>query len=87
MIDQEKLVPETQVSGTTLFENLPKFIRPAVAAAVLGVSINTIYDWKYRHKERKIPADLFLKISRLLFIRTEVLEQWIVSQNPSLVGR
>ena len=70
----------------TLFDNLPKIIKPAVAASILGISVNTIYDWKYRHKLRKVPANLFLKINRLLFLRTEVLEKWIVSQNPLLSG-
>lgn len=67
-----------------IFENLPELIKPELAAAVLGISIKTIYDWRYRFRERKVPNELFLKINRSLLIRTNVLRQWIASQNPSL---
>ncbi len=67
-----------------LFENLPELVKPNVAASVLEISVKTIYDWRYRQKEKKIPADLFLKINRLLYLRTHVLRRWIASQNPTL---
>ena len=67
-----------------IFKNLPEVLKPTAAAAILGVSVKTIYDWRYRSRERKIPDGLFLKLNRMLLIRTKVLEQWIVSQNPSL---
>jgi len=66
-----------------LFENLPDVIKPNVAASVLGLSVKTIYDWNYRQVEKGIPNNLFLKVNRLLYIRTDVLKQWIVSENAS----
>ena len=67
--------------GSSFFENLPELLRPEVAARVLGISRQTIYDWRYRQSERKIPSSLFLKINRLLYVRTNVLKEWIASQN------
>ncbi len=66
-----------------LFDNLPKLIRPKMIAKELGLSVATIYDWKYRAKMRKIPENLFLKIAGRLYIRTDVLSLWIMSGNPS----
>jgi hypothetical protein len=64
--------------------DLPELMRPESAAKVLGVSIKTIYDWRYRSEQRKIPAGLFVKINRSLLIRASVFREWIASQNPSL---
>jgi predicted DNA-binding transcriptional regulator AlpA len=65
----------------TIFDNLPEILRPSPTAELLGISVNTIYDWKYRGKTRNIPKDLFIKINRSLYIRTEVLKDWIISSN------
>ena len=81
----EQRKPEPPVSVDTIFENLPALIRPGDAASMLGVSVKTIYDWHYRGKLRKVPPALFLKINRILYLRTAILENWIVSQNPSLM--
>jgi hypothetical protein len=70
--------------GTMFFENLPEVIRPDVAASVLGISKETIYDWHYRQKLKNIPPTLFFKINRLLYLRRDELRKWIVSLNPSL---
>ena len=67
-----------------LFENLPDLLRPEQAASVLGVAVATIYDWRYRLHSNKVPKELFLKFNRFLFLRTDVLRRWIVSQNPIL---
>lgn len=64
-----------------LFENLPELLRPSAVSNLLGVSLGTIYDWKYRGKTRRVPGDLFLKLNRSLYIRTEVLRNWIISNN------
>ena len=68
-------------SSVKLFENL---IPAKQAASMLGRSIDTIYDWHYRGKLKKIPDDLFLKINRMLYVRMDVMQEWIASQNPSL---
>ena len=73
-----------QIETDSLFENLPELIRPAVAANVLNLSTWTIYDWKYRQKQRGVPSNLFVKINRNLYIRTSVLKRWIASQNPMI---
>lgn len=63
------------------FENLPELLRPEKAATVLGLSVKTIYDWRYRQKKLGVPDRLFLKFNRILYIRTNVLMEWISSQN------
>ncbi len=63
---------------------VPELMRLEMAASVLGVSPKTIYDWRYRSQQRKIPVGLFVKLNRSLLIRTSVLREWIASQNPSL---
>lgn len=80
---------EGQTGGcftNTFLADLPELLRPEVAATVIGVSVKTIYDWRYRCKQRRIPTGLFVKINRTLLIRTSVLREWIASQNPSLLG-
>jgi len=71
---------ESKDSGM-LFNNLSELLKPRDAAKLLGMSISTIYDWHYRGKTRNIPNDLFLKINRSLYIRTDVLKRWIALQN------
>lgn len=70
-----------------LFENLPELLTPIKVAEMLSLSVKTIYDWHYRPKNRiaAVPAGLFIKFNRLLYLRTEVLRKWVVSQNPSFV--
>ena len=67
-----------------LFDNLPEIIRVDEAAGLLGLSRQTVYDWKYRQKTRNIPQDMFIKVNRLLFIRTAALKRWVIEQNPFL---
>lgn len=63
------------------FENLPDLLRPATAASLLGLSVETIYDWRYRQQQRNVPDALFLKLNRILYVRTAILKEWISSQN------
>jgi len=71
---------EARSSFNELFDNLPKLIRPEVLSKHLDVSVNTIYDWRYRGKMRNIPTDLFFKISGKLFLRKDVLVQWLYQE-------
>ncbi len=71
------------LSETMFFDNLPELVRPEVAASALGLSVKTIYDWRYRQKQLKVPQDLFVKFNRFLYLKTPVLRNWITSQNPS----
>lgn len=66
------------------FENLPEIIRSDVAAQVLGVSIKTIYNWRYRQMIKNIPPTLFLKINRMLYLRRDELRRWVASFNASV---
>ena len=68
------------LSGS-IFDNLPDLLRPKVAAKLLGLSVKTIYDWKYRGQMRSIPTDLFIKINRSLYVNTRVLRRWILNNN------
>lgn len=54
-----------------------QLLRATEVAKMLGVSLETIYDWKYRSKIRRIPEGMFLKVSRMLFVRSDLLKQWI----------
>ena len=65
------------------FENLPALLGVEATASLLNYSVSTIYDWRYRGKRKKVPQDLFLTFNRRLFIKTEVLKRWIISQNSS----
>lgn len=67
------------------FNNLPEIMKAVAVAELLGLSIKTIYDWRYKQKTRNIPNNLFLKINRLLYMRTAILREWITSQNQYLV--
>lgn len=73
------------VRSIQLFDNLPEILRPAAVAELLGVSIKTIYDWRYRQKTRNIPEDLFIKFNRFLYVRTSALKKWINHQNNILL--
>ena len=66
-----------------LFDNLPALLRPEKAAALLGISVQTIYDWRYRENQRRVPKDLFVKFNRFLYLKSEILMQWIASRNPN----
>ncbi len=70
-----------EFSSSEIFENLPKLIKPGIAAQILSLSTKTIYDWRCRPEKNKVPLDLFLKFNKSLYIRTDVLKRWIASQN------
>ncbi len=71
----------------SLFDNLPRLMRPDQVAAQFDVSIKTIYDWRHRGCLRGMPKNMFLSLNRRLFIRTDVFVNWIASQNPDLEVR
>lgn len=64
-----------------LFENSKGLLTPLEVSNLLGISPKTIYDWKYRPVIRGVPEKLFVKFNRKLFIRTDILRNWIMSQN------
>lgn len=55
-----------------------KLIRAVDAARMLGISQETVYDWKYRAKMKDIPEDMFVKVSKMLFLRSDLLKMWIL---------
>lgn len=57
-----------------------KLLRPYEVSKILGISTETVYDWKYRSKKRGIPDGLFIKISSMLFVRSDLLKDWISGQ-------
>lgn len=64
-----------------LFENFKELLTPKEVSQLFGVSIKTIYNWNYRRIKCRVPVGLFVKFNRKLFIRTEILRNWITSQN------
>lgn len=65
------------------FDNLPELLRPEKVASLLGISIRTIYSWRYRQKQKRVPEGLFLKFNRILYLNTKILRMWIAHQNAS----
>lgn len=64
----------------TLFDNTKSLLRPHEVSELLGVSRETVYDWKYRSKKRGVPDKLFLKLRGKLFIRADILKSWFASE-------
>jgi hypothetical protein len=63
------------------FENLKGWMRPHEVAEAFGLSVWTVYKWKHKGRMLGVPEDLFIKLNRNLFVRTDVLRRWISSQN------
>lgn len=68
-------------TGLKLFENSKELLSPQEVSHLLEISKKTIYDWKYRPVVRRVPDGLFVKFNRKIFIRTDILRNWILSQN------
>ncbi len=65
-----------------LFDNLKEILKPEEVASLLGVSVKTIYDWRYRGTSLGVPKNLFLKFNRFIYLRSDILRDWFISQNP-----
>lgn len=63
------------------FDNLKGWMRPQEVADTFGLSVWTVYKWKHKGRMLGVPEDLFIKLNRNLFIRTDVLRRWISAQN------
>lgn len=68
-------------SELKLFENLKELLTPQEVQDHFGISPKTVYDWKYRPVIRGVPPGLFVKFNRKLYVRTDVLRNWFLSQN------
>lgn len=75
---------QSVVDTDPIFENLKGWMRPKDVAEVFGISVWTIYTWKYKGKLLGVPDGLFVKFGRGLYIRTDVLRRWISSQNQEV---
>jgi hypothetical protein len=64
-----------------LFDNMKSLLRPKDVSHLLGFSEKTIYDWKYRAKKKRVPDGLFIKLHGKLFLRTDVLKDWLASEH------
>jgi sulfatase maturation enzyme AslB (radical SAM superfamily) len=58
-------------------------LRATDIAKIFGISIETVYDWNYRAKMKKIPEGTFVKINQMLFVRTDLLKNWVLSKMTS----
>lgn len=74
---------EARNSFGELFENLPEMMRVSEVANVLNISVKTVYDWRYRKREEKVPTDLFVKLNGLLFLNKKRLVSWIHEMTPN----
>lgn len=75
----DSIISAKSSSEDSFFENLPKLMRPQQVSKTFGISTFTIYDWKYRGKIKNIPAGLFMKLNRTLYLRTDILKNWMTS--------
>jgi hypothetical protein len=66
-----------------VFENSMNLISVPEFCSRFGYSTKTIYEWRYRPKRNKVPADLVVKFRKRLFIRKDIL-QGLIPQNPAL---
>lgn len=70
-----------KTSGMLIENFIVDLRRPEDIANQLGISVKTIYDWRYRQRELNVPKDLFIKFNRFLYLKLSVLKNWIASQN------
>lgn len=63
------------------FDNIKKFLRPQEVADMFDMSLQTIYDWKYRPHVRNTPDGLFIKFNGQVYLQTEILVAWVSNQN------
>jgi predicted DNA-binding transcriptional regulator AlpA len=69
---------ETKLDLVSLLEtDHKKLLRANEVARILGISQETVYDWKYRSKQRNVPQGMFVKISKMLYVRSDILKEWI----------
>lgn len=74
--------PSNQARGVPpamVFENQIDLMKASEFCTRFGYSMKTIYEWKYRPKRNKVPADLVVKFRGKLFIRTDILKTLVVS--------
>lgn len=69
----------TQLSPSTLFDNLAELLTPEMAAKALHTTRGTVYQWHSRPRRYGVPEGLFIKLGRKLLIRREVLKAWVLS--------
>lgn len=61
-----------------------QLMRTHDVANLMGISQETIYDWKYRAKQKNVPEGMFLKINQMLFVRTDLLKSWLLSKSSGI---
>lgn len=58
-----------------------KLLRANEVAGILGISLETVYDWKYRSKMRKVPEVCSLRLAECcsldrIYLRGGLLDRW-----------
>ena len=79
LLNVKGLAPKDDYIGS-LFDNLPKFIRPKQVGELLQYSQSTVYDMKLRPQSYGIPAGMFLKEGKRVLVRTDILKAWFMSR-------
>jgi hypothetical protein len=64
-----------------IFDNQPKVIRPEIAAKLIDMAQETIYDMKYRPQKYGVRREMFLKRGSRLYLRTDILKEWFISRS------
>jgi hypothetical protein len=65
--------------SAVVFENQINLMKASEFCTRFGYSMKTIYEWKYRPKRNKVPAELVVKFRGKLFIRTDILRTLVIS--------
>jgi len=76
--------PTYEAKGETsapLFDKQLNLMKASEFCERFGYSLKTIYEWKYRPKRNKVPADLVVKFRGRLFVRTDILNE-LIPRNP-----
>lgn len=69
-----------------LFDNSLGLIPASEFCSRFGYSIKTVYDWRYRPKKNKVPAELVVKFRGKLFVRISLLNGLAPFEDPSRDG-
>ena len=64
-----------------LFDNQPDLLSPKTVAEIIGLSVTTIYDWKYRSSKYDIPEGMLFKFGRRLKVVKPILIKWLISRS------
>lgn len=64
----------------SIFDNLPKLLRPHHVEEHFGTPRATVYDWHYRPGKYAVPEGMILKDGRKLVLVASRYKTWLISR-------